>query len=117
MDATSFELNATFPADERFVETMRAMAEHAARYAGCRGDDAEKYGTVVELVASFCLAGITPGSSVDVIVRRGDGPVEFLIAGGRKFASGTSGHPHITVDWTRYANREMCRIARDMPHE
>jgi hypothetical protein len=115
MDATSFELNATFPADERFVETMRLVAEHAARYAGCRGDDAEKYGIVVELVASFCLAGVPSETGVDVIVRRGDGPVEFLIACERKFSAGSTGHPHITIDWMRYANRGMCRIARDMP--
>jgi len=113
VDATSFELNVSVPRDRRYAKTMRELAIHAARYAGCRGRDADVYGNAVESVASACLV---PGGADEIaaIVRRGDGAVEFLIA-----CSGTvetvSPDMHITIGWTEEAGRRMCRIARTMP--
>ena len=113
MDATSFELHVSVPRDRRYAEAMRELAVHAARYAGCRGHDADVYGTAVESVVRACLAR-AGADEIAVIVRRGDGPVEFLIA-----CSGTvetaSPDMHITIGWTEEAGRRMCRIARHMP--
>jgi hypothetical protein len=113
VDATSFELNVSLPCDGRYAETMRELAVHAARYAGCRGLDADRYGAAVEAVARACLAE-SGRATVPVIVRRGIGPVEFLIA-----CNGTvetvSHDIHITIGWTEEDGRRMCRIARTMP--
>jgi hypothetical protein len=113
VDATSFELNVSVPRDRRYAETMRELAVHAARYAGCRGSDADRYGATVEAVVRACLAPGGPGQ-IPVIVRRGVGPLEFLIA-----CTGTvetaSPDMHITIGWTEEAGRRMCRIARAMP--
>ena len=113
MDATSFELNVSLPRDGRYVETMRELAVHAARYAGCRGLDADRYGAAVEAVVRACLA---EGGwiTVPIIVRRGDGPVEFLIACDGTVETG-SRDMHITIGWTEEDGRRMCRIARHMP--
>ena len=115
MDATSFEFNVMIPQDVRYVEAMRDLAIHAARYAGCAGADADRYGTTVEMVVRACLAQ-GGDAMVPVVVRRGDGPVEFLIAchGGVETASSDS---HIAIEVTEEAGRRMCRIARRMPAE
>src|SRR5918999_24110 len=103
MDATSFELNLSLPSDARYAEAMRELAVHAARYAGCRGADAEEYGTAVEIVVRACLAG-KDRAAVPVIVRRGAGPVEFLI-GCDGTVENVSRDSHITVGWTEEAGR------------
>jgi hypothetical protein len=113
VDATSFELNVWLPCDDRYVETMRELAVHAARYAGCRGLDADRYGAAVEAVVRACL-GEGGRVAVPVIVRRGVGPVEFLIACNGTVET-TSLDVHITIGWTDEAGRRMCRIARAMP--
>ena len=113
MDATSFELNVSLPCDRRYSETMRELAVHAARYAGCRGSDADRYGDAVEEVVRACLSE-GGRATVPVIVRRGVGPVEFLIA--CKGTVETASHDmHITIGWTEEDGRRMCRIARTMP--
>jgi hypothetical protein len=113
VDATSFELNVSLPCDRRHAETMRDLAVHAARYAGCGGVDADRYGDAVEAVVRACLPE-GGRAAVPVIVRRGVGPVEFLIA-----CTGTvetvSHDMHITIGWIEEAGRRMCRIARNMP--
>ena len=113
MDATSFELNVSLPCDRRYVATMRELAIHAARYAGCRGPDADRFGAAVEAVVGACL-GEGGCATVPVIVRRGVGPVEFLIACNGTVETG-SADMHITIGWTEEAGRRMCRIARTMP--
>jgi hypothetical protein len=115
VDATSFELNMSVPGEARFASTLRELAIHAARYAGCRGPDAEQFGAVVEQVASQCLSA--GAASVPVIVRRGNGPVEMLVGSEREFEAPDRRDAHITVAWTREAGVHMCRVARSMPSE
>ena len=113
MDATSFELNVSLPCDRRYADAMRELAVHAARYAGCRGSDADRYGAAVEAVVRACLAD-AGRATVPVIVRRGVGPVEFLI-GCNGTVETVSPDMHITIGWTEEDGRRMCRIARNMP--
>jgi hypothetical protein len=113
MDATSFELNVSLPPDGRFVLTLRELAVHAARYAGCRGHDANAFGAVVERVARECVA--FQSASIEVVVRRGDGPVEVLIDCERQPTEMIVTEPHVSVEWTRDRGRPVCRVARAMP--
>ena len=113
VDATSFELNVSVPCDPQYAGTVRELAVHAARYAGCRGQDADRYGAAVEQVVRACL--VQRGrTSVPIILRRGIGPVEFLIACDRTVET-PSADMHITIGWTEEAGRRMCRVARSMP--
>ena len=116
MDATSFELNVLLPADSRFAATVRDLAVHAARYAGCRGSDAEAFGNTVEAVMMGCVNGSFRGAAVPVVVRRTDGPVEVLIGCDHRFDA-MSVEAHIRIEWTQENGREICRISRIMPVE
>lgn len=115
MDATSFELNVSVPRDARFAPTLRELAVHAARYSGCRGADATVFGAVVETVVRACLDGAA--GAVPVILRRGDGPLEVLIACDHRFEPQPVTDRHITIGWTRESGRQMCRVARAMPSD
>lgn len=113
MNAADFELNLSVPAETRFATTMRDLAAHAARYAGCTERDAERYGAAVESVARTCLDRAAAGAEVPAILRRGAGPVEFLIGcGGRVNAPTHEGR--VTVGWTREQGTSMCRVALDL---
>jgi hypothetical protein len=113
VDATSFELNVSVPGDDRYAQAMRDLAVHAARYAGCRGSDADRYGDAVEAVVRACLTQ-EDGREVPVIVRRGLGPVEFLI-GCSGPVEARSADVHITIGWLEEGGRRMCCVARAMP--
>ena len=115
VDATSFELNVTVAADPGLVPVMRDLAVHAARYAGCRGSDADAYGHVVEAIVRACFEGGPGGREVPVILRRVDGPVEFLIASDPGARRDWSTDPHITVGEAQVGDRRMWCVARRMP--
>jgi hypothetical protein len=117
MDATSFQLNVSVPADARYAKTVGELAVHAARYAGCRGADAEAYGAVVEGVVRGCVERARREGAVSAVVRRGDGPLEVLVACEERFEAAPARDRHITIGWTSEDGRQMCRVARSMPHE
>jgi hypothetical protein len=117
MDATSFELNVSVPADARYAGAMCDLAVHAARYAGCRGADADAYGEAVRAVVLACVASAGRAALMDVIVRRGNGPVEFLVACERRFGTVPARDRHVTIEWTDEGGRQMCRVARAMPED
>jgi hypothetical protein len=113
MNAADFELNLLLPAEARFAMTMRDLAAHAARYAGCTESDVERYAAAVESVARSCLDRAAAGAEVRAILRRGAGPVEFLIGCEGRFD--TAGHEdRVTVGWTREQGTAMCRVAMDV---
>jgi len=113
MNAADFELNMSLPAEQRFATTMRDLAAHAARYAGCTEKDADRYGAAVESVARSCLERASAGAAVPAILRRGSGPVEFLIACEGRFDAATH-EGRVTVGWTREQGTPMCRVALDL---
>jgi hypothetical protein len=115
MDATSFEFNLSLPADSRFAATLRNVAVHAARYAGCGGEDADAFGLAVEAVMLGCVNGFSRDSTVSIVVRRITGPVEVLIACDHRFDAMSAKEACIRIDWTREAGRDLCRISRIMP--
>jgi len=110
MNAADFELNLSVPAEPRFAETMRDLAAHAARYAGCDEQAAARYGAAVADIVRSCLEKPAASGSVRVILRRGNGPVEFLIGCEGRFESAKN-HGHVTVGWTREQGIPMCRVA------
>ena len=116
MDATSFEMNVLLPSDPRYVGTIRELAIHAARYVGCRGADAERFGDVVAHVVLGCLTD-AGNDAMPVIVRRRDGPLEVLIASEHCFEAESTRDAHISIEWTHVAGRRMCRVARSMPED
>jgi hypothetical protein len=112
MNAADFELNLSLPAETRFATTMRDLAAHAARYAGCTERDAERYGAAVESVARSCLDQAA-GAEVPAVIRRGAGPVEFLIGCEGRFGAATH-EGRLTVGWIREQGTAMCRVAMDL---
>jgi hypothetical protein len=50
---------------------------------------------------------------VPAIVRRGAGPVEFLIGCEGRFAAPTQ-EGRVSVEWTREQGAVMCRVAMDL---
>jgi hypothetical protein len=110
-------LNVTAAPDPRLSDAMRDLAVHAARYAGCRGADADIFGNVVEGVVRTCLEEMRGARDVAVIVRRANGPVEFLISSDCEAVTGGERDPHITVTNVNVRGRRMCCIARRMPAE
>jgi hypothetical protein len=115
VDATSFELNVTVAPDPRLSDALRDLAVHAARYAGCRGADADIFGSVVERVVRTCFDGMPGPREVDVIVRRENGPVEFLISADCARVANGNRDPHIAVTSVSIGGRRMCCVARRMP--
>jgi hypothetical protein len=113
MNAADFELNLSLPAEERFAPAMRELAAHAARYAGCTEADADRYGAAVELVVRRCIDGAAAGAELSAALRRGAGPLEFLIGCEPRF-SGATEEGRVTVGWTRERGTSMCRVALDL---
>ncbi|MGH9347027.1 MAG: hypothetical protein ACRD26_07150, partial [Vicinamibacterales bacterium] len=77
----------------------------------------EQYGAAVEGVALGCLGRAPSGADVPVIVRRGNGPVEFLIACEHRFDAAAAPDTRIVIGWTREAAGQMCRVACLIPPE
>jgi len=119
VDATSFEINVAMPADARYIEVIRDLAIHAARYAGCRGADADLYGAVIEGVVRACLGREPVMGTRPVIIRRQNGPIEFLIASDLGFVEEWPNQPdpHVTVGEVTVNGRAMACVARRMPLE
>jgi hypothetical protein len=113
MNAADFELTIRVPADARFAETIRDLAAHAARYAGGGEQHAERYAATVEQVAVSCLARTATDVEVLVILRRGTGPLEILIACEAPFEPAPR-DGRIDVGWTREQGASMCRVAMEL---
>jgi hypothetical protein len=113
MNAADFELNLSLPAEERFATTMRDLAAHAARYAGCAEQDADRFAAAVETVVRRCLERAGAGAEVPAVLRRGAGPVEFLIGCEGRFDALPPGES-VTVGWTSERGTSMCRVAIDL---
>jgi len=76
-----FELQMSIPPDVRFAETVREVAVHAARQSGCSDEEAEAFGAEVEDIVREHIEHCAPGTSLPLVVRRADGPVEVLVEG------------------------------------
>ena len=75
-----FELNVSLPSDIRFTDTVRELAAHAARHAGCSDAGAEAFG---EEVAQAVRAHLekSDAATIPLVLRRQAGPVEVLVNG------------------------------------
>lgn len=113
MNAADFELKLSLPAEARLANAIRDLAVHAARYAGCTESDADRYGAAVESVVRSCLDRAAAGADVPAILRRGAGPVEFLI-GCEERCDAAPQKGRVTVGWTREHGMSMCRVAMDL---
>jgi len=81
-----FELNVSIPRDARFAETVRVLAEHAARQAGCSDARAGAFGREVEEAARGYIARDGGEAGLPLVFRRATGPVEVLVNGRRLYA-------------------------------
>ena len=80
------------------------------------GADADRFGAVVETIMLGCLTHVASGETpLPIVVRRGDGPVEVLIACDRRFDAVPVKDLHISVAWICEHGRQMCCVARAMP--
>jgi hypothetical protein len=79
MDATSFEFTLSLPNDDRFAATIRDLAIHAARYAGCARPEADAFGCAVEALLRRCFEDAASDLPLPIVVRRAAGPLEILI--------------------------------------
>ena len=79
IDAEHFEIELSFPQDVRLAATIRGLAVHAARYAGCGDARAQEFGASVEAVARARLADRDADGDVAVVVRRMSGPLVVQI--------------------------------------
>jgi hypothetical protein len=78
MDQRSFELKASFPVDAQFAQTVAALAEHAATYAGCPAAEARDFANVVEQAVRQSVAG-KKDESLPVVIARANGPLEVTV--------------------------------------
>ena len=78
---SDFELTVSIPRDARFAETVRVLAEHAARQAGCSDARAHAFGREVEEAARGYIEHDDGQSGLPLVFRRATGPVEVLVNG------------------------------------
>jgi hypothetical protein len=78
---SDFELNVSIPPDPRFAETIRELAVHAAKYAGCSEARAHAFGREVEEATRGHIENGRGDAGVPLVFRRTAGPVEVLING------------------------------------
>ena len=83
---SDFELNVSIPRDVRFAETVRVLAEHAAKLAGCSDARAGAFGREVEEAARGYIARDGGDAGLPFVFRRATGPVEVLVNGRRLYA-------------------------------
>lgn len=79
MDASCFELAASFPRETRYLGAVRLLAVHAAEYAGSPAGDASSFGQAVEDAFKACLQ--ESGGDVSFMFRRDAGPLEVTVDG------------------------------------
>jgi hypothetical protein len=76
-----YELTMSIPCDVRFAETVRELAVHAARHAGCSDARAQAFGREVEEAARGQIAHCSGDAGLPLVFRRTTGPVEVLVNG------------------------------------
>src|SRR5687767_2492034 len=79
--SSDFVLNVSIPRDPRFAETVRELAVHAARYAGCSEARANAFGREVEEATRRHIENGGGEVLVPLVFRRTTGPVEVLVNG------------------------------------
>jgi hypothetical protein len=115
MDDRVFELNVSFPCEERFASTGGELAVCAAERAGCVKSEALSFGRAVEDVLTECLDERNPPSQLELVFRSEAGTVEVLLSCDREFRALTPGDRNISIQWTHNGARPVCRIARPAP--
>ena len=76
-----YELTVSIPCDPRFAETVRELAVHAAKHAGCSDARAQAFGEEVEEAARGSIARDGGDAGLPLVFRRTSGPVEVLVNG------------------------------------
>ena len=78
---SDYELTVSIPCDPRFADTVRELAVHAARHAGCSDARAQAFGREVEEAARGYIAHGGGDAGLPLVFRRTTGPVEVLVNG------------------------------------
>jgi hypothetical protein len=74
-------LNVSLPSDTRFAATMRELAVHAARHAGCADARAVAFGAEVETAIRGHIEAAGSGEDVPLVFRRTSDVVEVVLNG------------------------------------
>ena len=78
---SDYELTVSIPCDLRFTETVRELAVHAAKHAGCSDARAQAFGREVEEAARVHMGDVSGDAGLPLVFRRTTGPVEVLVNG------------------------------------
>ncbi len=76
--AADFELNLSLPADERFGETLRALAVQVAQQAGCDAAAAGEFGRDVVAAWQQRLPAAA-GGHVPIVFRHAGNQIDMLL--------------------------------------
>ncbi len=77
-----FELHVSIPCDPRYAETVRELAVHAARHAGCSDARARAFGDeVAQAPRGYIERSGSDTAGLPLVVRRRTGPVQVLVNG------------------------------------
>ena len=76
-----FELTMSIPRDARYVATVRELALHAARHAGCSDARAQAFAREVEEATRGNIDTGNADAGLPLVFRRTTGPVEVLVNG------------------------------------
>ena len=80
----TFELNLSVPADARYGDAVRAVAEHGAQQAGCDPAVAAGFCAEVEDALHACARSHGGDAAVSIVLRCGGGEIEAVLTCGRR---------------------------------
>ena len=78
---SDYELTVSIPRDARFADTVRELAVHAAKHAGCSDVRAQAFGREVEEATRGYITHGSGDAGLPLVFRRTAGPVEVLVNG------------------------------------
>lgn len=77
-----FDLKAIFPANALFAPSLRALAAHAATYAGCTPDVAGAFAHDVDAAFRAGLATVAGGTDIPVTFQQAAGELAVVLTCG-----------------------------------
>ncbi len=82
---SAFELTLSVPADERYADTLLALAEHSARHAGCDEPATAEFIAAIDDAWRGCLRGGTANQDggIAIVLRLRTGELEAIFTCGR----------------------------------
>ncbi len=80
--STTFDVNASFPAEDRYRPAVEALVAQAAEQAGCSKEVARRFAGEVGQAFGKGAGAAAPGATVGVRVERAAGTIEVAVSCG-----------------------------------